>query len=215
MTAPAATTPATGLEPLELPDAGIQRYLDRFGIAAIYIVCGPSGYPCIIGSGTDLAEELKAARKAWPPKIDPPDMVWAVWVFDRRTAQQVVNLAVASDLRLARRDGPRFAISVEEARRAIAAAAGRLKFRLTDHATVMSRAEAAGASIEERLAEAQSGGELKAFNAAYARHRKAAQAAGRKFMTYNEARARLRAVLAAAASGKPVGDILRAVFEAE
>ena len=74
MTVPAATAPASGLEPLELPDAGIQRYLDRFGIAAIYIVCGPSGYPCIIGSGTDLADELKAARKSWPPKIDPPVM---------------------------------------------------------------------------------------------------------------------------------------------
>lgn len=79
----------------------------------------------------------------------------AFWAFDLRAAQQVATLAIASDLRLATRDVPRFAVTLDEATMAIMAAAGRLHFRLTG-------ARAAGASIEERLAAAQSGGELKA-----------------------------------------------------
>ncbi len=63
------------------------------------------------------------------------------------------------------------------------------------------------------ISPAQATGGLKEFNAEYQRRRRAAQALGKKFMHYSEARARFRAVLAAAASGKPVGDVLRAVFE--
>lgn len=205
-------TPTPSLTPVEQPDAGVRRYLDRFGVAAVYIICGPAGYPCIIGSGTDLADELKAARSTWPPKIDAPILVAAWWCFDLRSAQQIATLAIASDLRLARR-AQRFALSFDEAARAITSAAGRLKFRLTPHAAVLAKAKAAGVTLESKLAAAQATGGLKEFNAEYQRRRRAAQAAGRRFMHYNEARGRFRAVLAAAAAGKPVGDVLRAVFE--
>ena len=208
MTAPAATAPAPGPEPIEIPDAGVQRYLDRFGVSAVYVIAGPAGFPCVLGSGTDLGDALKAARRSWPPKLDPPLLAAAWWTFDGRAAQQVVSLVVASDLRLARRDGPRFAVSTEEATRAITAAAGRLHFRLTDHASVMARAKATGVALEDKLSAAQATGDLKPFHAEYQRRRVKAQAAGRKFMSYNEARTRLRAVLAAAASGRPVGDVL-------
>jgi hypothetical protein len=56
-------------------------------------------------------------------------------------------------------------------------------------------------------------GQLKAFNREYARRLRRAQIVGRKFMGYGEACERFRAVSAAAASGKPVGDVLGAVFE--
>jgi hypothetical protein len=39
--------------------------------------------------------------------------------------------------------------------------------------------------------------------------------AGRRFISYQEARARLRALLAAAAAGKLTGDVIRRVFEGE
>ncbi len=191
----------------------MRKYLERFGVGAVYVIAGPMGYPCVIGTGTDLADELVAARKTWPPKLDPPLLVWAAWCFDLRTARQIANLVVASDLRLARRDGPRFAVTVGEATAAITAAAGRLHFRLSDHAAVLARAKAAGAALEDKLSAAQDSGELMAFNAEYARRRREAQARGEKFMGYAEARQRLTAVLAAAASGRPVADILAQVFE--
>ena len=72
--------PAGTLAPLELPDAGVQRYLRRFSIGAVYIIAGSAGFPCIIGSGTDLATELAAARNAWPKKIDPPILAAAWWL---------------------------------------------------------------------------------------------------------------------------------------
>lgn len=205
--------PEGQIAPLPLPAPVVRQYLDRFGIAAVHIICAPTGYPCMIGSGRDLADALAVARRTWPRKSEPPILVAAWWAFDARPAQQVVNLAVASDLRLARRDGQRFAITVNEATEAIQAAAGRLRFRLTDHGAVMARAKAAGIALEDKLSAAQDAGQLKGFNQEYSRRRRAGQAQGEKFMAYSLARARLRAVLAAAASGKPVGDVLKAVFE--
>ena len=150
--------PADIFAPLELPDAGVQRYLRRFNIGVVYIIAGSAGFPCIVGSGTDLATELAAARKAWPKDLDPPLLAAAWWCFDLRTAQQVVTLALASDLRQAKRDGTHFAVTVSEATVAITAAAGRLHFRLTDHAAVLARAKAAGVELESKLIAAQDEG---------------------------------------------------------
>jgi hypothetical protein len=209
---PRPVASAAGFTPLELPDSGVRRYLERFGIGAIYIVAAPIGFPCVIGTGTDLGTELAAVRKTWPKDLDPPILVAAWWCFDLRTAQQIANLVVACDL-LPHRAGSRFAVTVSEATTAITAAAGRLHFRLTPHATVLARAKAAGVALEDKLGAAQQIGGLKGFNAEYQRRRRAAQIAGRKFMGYSEARARFRALLAAAASGRPVQDVLAQVFE--
>jgi hypothetical protein len=189
--------------------------LRRFNIGAVYIIAGSAGFPCIIGSGTDLATELAAARKAWPRNIDPPILTAAWWCFDLRTAQQVVTLALASDLRQAKRDGLRFAVTVSEATVAITAAAGRLHFRLTDHAAVLARAKAAGVELESKLTAAQDAGQLREFNQEYQRRRLAAKMAGRRFIGYQEARARLRALLAAAAAGKFTGNVILRVFDGE
>jgi hypothetical protein len=206
------SAPADTLAPLELPDAGVQRYLRRFNIGAVYIVAGTAGFPCIIGSGTDLATELAAAQKLWPK-----DLVLAAawWCFDLRTAQQVVTFALASDLRQAKHDGTRFAVTVSQATVAITAAAGRLHFRLTDHAAVLARAKAAGAELESKLTAAQDAGQLREFNQEYQRRRLAAKTIGRRFISYQEARARLRALLAATAARKFTGNVIQRVFGGE
>jgi hypothetical protein len=189
--------------------------LQQFNIGAAYIIAGSAGFPCIIGCGTDLATELAAARKVWPKSLDPPVLAAAWWCFDLRTAQQIATLAVASDLRRISKEGPRLAVSVTDASSAIIAAAGRLHFRLTDHAAVLARAKAAGASLEDKLSAAQDAGQLRDFNRHYQQRRLAAKLAGHSFIGYGEARARLRALLAASAAGKFNGDIIRRVFEGE
>jgi hypothetical protein len=210
-----ALDPAATLAPLELPDAGVQRYLRRFNIGAVYIIAGSAGFPCIIGSGTDLASELAAARKAWPKDLGPPVLAAAWWCFDLRAAQQVVMLALASDLRQVKRDGSRFALTSSEATVAITASAGRLHFRLTDHAAVLARAKAAGVELESKLTAAQDAGQLSEFNREYQRRRLAANTVGQRFISYQEARARLRALLAATAAGKVTGNVIQRVFEGE
>jgi hypothetical protein len=198
--------------PLELPDRAACDYLARFGVGAVYIIAAGAG--CIIGSGTDLGDELAAARKVCKD-LDPPQLVWAAWCFDLRAAQQVRNLSIACDLRRAQRDGPRLLVSVTEAVAAIKAAAGRLHFRLTDHAAVLARAKATSTTLEDRLVQVQDAGLLRDFNKEYQRRRMAAKLAGRKLIDYQTARRRLRAVLAAVAAGRYSGDVIRRVFEAE
>jgi hypothetical protein len=198
-----------------MPDSNARLYLSRFAVGAVYVICGSTGFPCLIGDGFDLADELAAARKSWPRDIDPPVLAAVWWVFDKRTAQQIANLVVASDLRQARKDGPRLAVWLVEASAAIVAAAGRLHFRLTDHAAVLERIRTAGIALEDKLTAAQNAGLLREFNKEYQRRRMAAKVAGKKFIDYRDARARLRAVLAAAADGRFSGDIIRRVFEGE
>jgi hypothetical protein len=212
---PISDTPQPAITPVELPDSNARLYLSRFAVGAVYIICGPTGFPCLIGSGFDLAGELAAARKSWPRELDPPVLAACWWVFDKRTAQQIANLAVASDLRQARKDGPRLSVTLADASAAIVAAAGRLHFRLTDHAVVMQRVRTTGIALEDKLTAAQNAGQLREFNKEYQRRRMAAKLAGKKFIDYQTARARLRAVLAAVAAGKFSGDIIKRVFEGE
>ena len=208
---PTSDTPEILL--LELPDSNARVYLSRFSVGAVYIICGPTGFPCLVGSGFDLAGELTAARKTWPKDLDSPILAAAWWVFDKRTAQQIVNLAVASDLRQACKDGSRFSVNLAETSAAIVAAAGQLHFRLTDHAVVMQRIRMTGIALEEKLTAAQNAGLLREFNKEYQRRRMAAKLAGRRFIDYSSARARLRAVLAKAADdSRDSTDILQQVF---
>jgi hypothetical protein len=203
------------ITPLELPDSNVRLYLSRFAVGAVYVICGSTGFPCLIGAGFDLADELAAARKSWPKNLDPPVLAACWWVFDKRTAQQIANLAVASDLRQVRKEGPRLAVGLAEASAAIVAAAGRLRFRLTDQAAVLERIRTAGIALEDKLAAAQNAGLLREFNREYQRRRMAAKLAGKRFIDYQVSRARLRAVLAAVADGRFSGDIIRRVFEGE
>jgi hypothetical protein len=145
---------ALEISPLELPNAAARNYLSKFGIGCVYVISGPRGHPCLLGAtGADLDEALNAARKVWP-RDHAPVLAAAWWCFDKRTAQQIANLAVASDLRYAEKEGPCLQVTLAEAREGIAAAAGRLRFRLTDHSAVLARARTATAALEDKLAEA-------------------------------------------------------------
>jgi hypothetical protein len=198
---------------LELPDAAARTYLGKFGVGAIYVISGSRGSPCLIGAcGADRADALAHGRKTWPHAGTPVlAAVW--WCFDKRTAQQISNLVVASDLRSARKERSCLAVSVAEATAGIVAAAGRLKFKLTDHATVLARAKAGSMAIEDRLVAVQDAGQLREFNKEYQRRRLVAQRAGKKFMDYGVARRRLATLLALVAAGKFSGDVIRGVFE--
>ena len=201
------------IDPLALPPA-ILAYVARFSPGATYIICGASGFPCTIGSGSDLGGELIAIRKTWPAQIDAPVLAAAWWAVDLRSAQRVVTLALASDLRHATRDGPRFAVTLGEGSKAVCAAAQRLAIPLTEHATLLERAGGAISRIESGIAVAQLSGGLKFFNKAYAEHRRAAVAAGQDFMSYGVACRRLREALGTVASGAPVDNdyLLRSIF---
>jgi hypothetical protein len=95
-------------------------------------------------------------------------------------------------------------------------AARTLGLTVTEHATVVQRAAVAVARIEVGLGKAQEYGLLKQFNAAYRAHRLAAKANGRRFMSYQQAQARLKAALASAAAKggevEPAAELLAGVF---
>jgi hypothetical protein len=93
----------------------------------------------------------------------------------------------------------------------VPSAAAALGITITEHATVVERAKGAVARIEERVAQAQRTGALAAFNSEYRRRRLEAARDGRRFMTYRQARARLRKALGKVAAGEPVA-IVREVF---
>jgi hypothetical protein len=98
--------------------------------------------------------------------------------------------------------------------RDVPAAAAQLGIQLTDHATVVQRATASVARLSAQTDRAQLRGDLTAFNREYRRRRLAAAAAGRKFIAYRTARARLEAAaLAAATSGEPMS--WERIFERE
>jgi hypothetical protein len=175
--------------PLELPDANAGLYLSRFNLGAVYVAAGTAGFPCAIGSGTDLAAELAAVRRVWPKDAAVPELLWCAWCYDPRTAQQVATVALASDLRSKPKDGRGILCSVEQASAALIAAAQRLGFRLTDHAAVLERIRTTGAALETKLDAAQTAGVLKEFNQEFKRRRVAAQLAGKRPLNYREARA--------------------------
>lgn len=199
--------------PLELPDAAARTYLSKFNVGAVYVVSGPCGQPCLIGaSGPELDVALAAARKAWP-RDHAPVLAAVWWCFDRRTAQQIATLAQASDLRHVQKQGPCLLATLTEAMDGIAAAAARLKFRLTDHATVLSRVRTSTAVIDGKLTAAQDAGQLREFNKEYRRRRIAAQRAGKPFIDYDTARRRLAALLALVAAGRFSGNVIEQAFE--
>jgi hypothetical protein len=101
---------------------------------------------------------------------------------------------------------------VEAATTAVLAAAARLGVTLSDHAVVMQRARAAVGKLNGKLETAQANGDLRFFNRAYHRYRLACQQRGEHAMPYGTAMAKLRTLLAGAAAGVPVPDVIAAVF---
>ena len=77
------------------------------------------------------------------------------------------------------------------AQRKVENVAAHMGIALTEHDIVLMRTRTAVAYIEDRIAQAQADGELREFNRSYRAWRLQAKSQGR-FMTYSEARARLR-----------------------
>jgi hypothetical protein len=95
----------------------------------------------------------------------------------------------------------------------IPAGARALGVALTDHATVLARANGAVAKIKAGMAWAQRTGVLHEFNQEYRRRRLEAQRRGEPFMGYGQATARLRrAITKVAATGIAPMAIVREVF---
>jgi hypothetical protein len=106
----------------------------------------------------------------------------AWWVPDRRTAEAIVLRAAGSS---------------ESPAAAVESAAVELGVVLTEHALAVARAEKAAARIVRGRSAAQARGDLHFFNAEYKRLRAEAAAAGKSFMSYGQARARLQKAIAA------------------
>jgi hypothetical protein len=63
-----------------LPRSEYVAYIQKFGIAAIYIAGPQSGRaPCMIGSTVDLARTLGSVRRKWSLSFAEPPLMLAAW----------------------------------------------------------------------------------------------------------------------------------------
>jgi hypothetical protein len=152
------------------------------------------GLGCILVRPTG---EVQVARN-W----GQPPVAAALWAQDQKTAWQVVRAI-----------GEVQPSSVEAAVAEIRAAAVRVDAVLSEHSAVVARARDALARLDTKIELARQTGTLAFFNAEYRRRREAARAAGKGFMRYSTALARLRQLLAGAAAGAPVSDVVQQVFD--
>ena len=162
----------------------VRDYLHEFGLACIYVT--PAGR---IGVTRDLADAGAIAA--------------ALWTKDAATAHAVVRAIGAL----------RSPASVEAATAEVLAAAKRVDAVLSEHAVVVARARDALTRLDTKIELARQSGTLQFFNSEYRRRREAARAAGKGFMRYGTALAKLRGLLAGAAAGVPLKDVVQRVFE--
>ncbi len=161
----------------------VRDYLHEFGLACVYVT--PAGR---IGVTRDLAD-VGAIAAAW-------------WAKDAAAAHAVVRAI-----------GEQAPASVEAATAEILAAAKRLDAVLSTHDVVVTRAQAAIDRLGTRLSTANANGDLKWFNRAYRQYRLGCLQRGERAMDYGAARDKLRELLAGAAAGVPVKDMVQRVFE--
>jgi hypothetical protein len=83
---------------------------------------------------------------------------------------------------------------------------------LNEHAAVMQRARAAVSKLNGKISIAQQNGALVFFNAEYRRRRIEARGAGKYFMSYGTALAKLRRQLVQAATGSSIEGMVERVF---
>ena len=141
---------------IEIPSRAVRDYLVSFGVVAIFVTSVGK-----LGIGRDLARAAPLAA-AW-------------WVRDRRTAEQI-PIAI----------GEEHPQTVEEATRAVEAAAARLGVTLNDHAAVMQRTRAAVDRLNGKLEAARRNGNLRLFNRAYHAYRLGCQQRGEHAMAEKE-----------------------------
>jgi hypothetical protein len=130
---PAETVPA-----LERPSSEIKRYLRKFPVAALFAIAGPLGYPVQLRASCEL-DDAERVMRTWPEGL-APRLAWVVWCATISDAQDVINLALAGDMRPVRRDGPRLEAPLDMVVAAVSSAAKQLGIVLTAHDVVMARA---------------------------------------------------------------------------
>jgi hypothetical protein len=150
---------------IEIPSRAVRDYLVSFGVVAIFVTSVGK-----LGIGRDLARAAPLAA-AW-------------WVRDRRTAEQIL-IAI----------GEEHPQTVEEATRAVEAAAARLGVTLNDHAAVMQRTRAAVDRLNGKLEAARRNGNLQLFNRAYHAYRLGCQQRGEHAMAEKEIDALSRVIV--------------------
>ena len=199
--------------PLALPSRDVADYLKRYGVAAIMVLAPAAEGPCRFAVGLDVAKAVGEARRAWL-KHDPLRLAGARWAGSIASAAKVLDMILECDLRRARKVGNFLHIPVTEALAAVDGAALRLDIRLTPYGAAIERARRAVGQLDQAIATVQDAGDLKAFNQEYARRRRLAVAAREPFISYGQARARLRAILAASASTRAIAtDAIARVFD--
>lgn len=169
---------------LKLPRAAEREYLAMYGIVAVYVASLPSG-ESIVGFSRDLLHSLLTLRRQWRGL----HISCAYWVKDRSEARLIANEVNARVLRHPERRV--LLADAKAAQRTVENVAAHMGIALTEHDIVLLRARSAVAYIEDKIAQAHAAGELSWFNSTYRAWRIEAKAQGR-FMTYAEARARLR-----------------------
>jgi hypothetical protein len=184
------------LIPLALPSHDVADYLKRYGVAAIMVLSPVSECPCQFAIGIDVARAVAEARHAWPKGRGSLRLAGARWAGSIASAAKVLDMILECDLRRARKVGNAFHIPVTEGLAAVDSAACRLDIRLTAYGAAIERARQAVGQLDQAIATVQDAGDLKPFNQEYARRRRLAVSSGRPFLTYGQARSRLRAVLA-------------------
>jgi hypothetical protein len=189
---------------IEWPDRQTEAYLKPFNLAVIVIASSRDG--CLIDSARDLGAAQAAIRQR-----GLQDITAAGWAENIDVARQAVEVALHELRQVQGRDG-KLAVEAGFAVEVIGRVAKRLEIRLTDHATLMARAKAASAQLGVKLDGARVTGDLQFFNKEFKRRRRAAEASGQRFMTYNQALARLRAAMAGHAASRFGGEVSEATL---
>lgn len=168
---------------LQLPRGAEREYIAVSNIVAVYVAALPSG-PAFVSYSRDLLHSLLTLRHRWPAL----QITAAFWVQAKSDARLICREV---NCRLAQGQQGLLVANAKTAQRKVENVAAHMGIVLTDHDTVLIRARAAVAYIEQQIAQAQASGQLHEFNRAYRSWRLQAKQYGRS-MSYAEARARLR-----------------------
>jgi hypothetical protein len=212
--APAA--PQDGIARMvELPTSDAVHLLNRFNVAAIFVIVVP-GRPSpviVAGGAADIRRSLSwycnSNLYGAMFRAGRPDIPWAAWC-ERAAAGRIAE-AVAHRSR-----GGLVHADVAGAVGMIRATAARYRVALAPHEATLARVAARVDAIATRIENTNSNGGLGPFNQAYKAYRAGKVASGGRAMPYGLALSRLRRAIgehsAAAHAGKLGPDVLRAVF---
>lgn len=193
----------------DLPSADVCLYLRRFAVSAVYVLTVPDrpGAPTYVGTATDIKRAIAEAQRRHRDLQAGVSLAFAGWC-DTDNARRIMQRITQRD----GRGGGLLPLDAPAAIEQIQAAARAYRIGLADHATTLDRAGAFVGRIADKVEAARTNGAGSGFNRAYKNYRMAAQAAGRRAMSFTMAEARLRDLMAeAAASGGAASPV--AIFQ--